>query len=79
MRIEKLKEINNIIELNKYMDEEEFVLKSMEYDDDFEKCNLKYICIDEIIDITIMVHNSNYEFGVPYDFKILMIKITLND
>lgn len=79
MRIETLKEISNIMELNKYMDKEEFSLKSMEYDEGFEKCNLKYICNNEIIDITIMVYNSNYEFGIPYDFKILMIKIILND
>lgn len=79
MRIETLKEISNIMELNKYMDKEEFSLKSMEYDEGFEKCNLKYICNNEIIDITIMVYNSNYEYGVPYEFKILTIKITLND
>lgn len=79
MRIEKLKEINNILDLNKYMDDEEYVLKSMEYNEGFDKCNLKYICYDEVVDITIMVHNSNYEYGVPYEFKILTIKVTLND
>lgn len=79
MRIEKIKGINNIIELNKYMDDEGFSLKSIEYDESFEKCNIKYICNNEIIDIIIMVYNSNYEFGVPYEFKILMIKITIED
>ena len=78
MRIEKIKEITNIIELNKYMDEEGFSLKSMEYDEGFEKCNLKYICNNEIIDIITMVYSS-YDYGILHDFKILMIKITLND
>lgn len=79
MRIEKIKGINNILDLNKYMDDEEYVLKSMEFDEGFEKCNLKYIRYDEVVDITILVHSSNYEYGTPYEFKILTIKITLND
>ena len=79
MRIEKIKGINNILELNKYMDDEEYTLKSMEYNEGFDKCNLKYIGYHEVIDITIMVHSSNYEYGVPYEFKILTIKITLED
>lgn len=79
MRIEKIKGINNILELNKYMDDEEYTLKSMEYNEGFDKCNLKYIGYHEIIDITIMVHSSNYDYGVPYEFKILTIKITLED
>ena len=73
MKIEKIKGINNIIELNKYMDNEGFSLKSIEYDENFEKCNIKYVCNNEAIDIVTMVHNSDFEFGVPYKFEVLNV------
>ena len=73
MRIEKINKINNIIELNKYMDDEGFALKSIEYDENFEKCNIKYVRNNEAIDIVTMVHNSDFEFGVPYKFEILNV------
>ena len=77
MRIEKINKINNIIELNKYMDDEGFALKSIEYDENFEKCNIKYVRNDEVIDIVTMVHNSDFEFGVPYKFEILNVGLNL--
>ena len=73
MKIEKINKINNIIELNKYMDDEGFALKSIEYDENFEKCNIKYVRNNEAIDIVTMVHNSDFEFGVPYKFEILNV------
>ena len=73
MKIEKIKGINNIIELNKYMDDEGFSLKSIEYDENFEKCNIKYVLNDEAVDIVTMVHNSDFEFGVPYKFEVLNV------
>ena len=73
MKIEKIKGINNIIELNKYMDNEGFSLKSIEYDENFEKCNIKYVCNNEAVDIVTMVHNSDFEFGVPYKFEVLNV------
>ena len=77
MKIEKIKGINNIIELNKYMDNEGFSLKSIEYDENFEKCNIKYIRNDEAVDIEIMVHNSDFEFAVPYKFEVLNVGLNL--
>lgn len=77
MRKEKINKINNIIELNKYMDDKEFALKSIEYDENFEKCNIKYVRNDEVIDIVTMVHNSDFEFGVPYEFEILNVGLNL--
>lgn len=73
MKIEKIKEVNNIIELNKYMDNEGFALKGIEYEENFEKCNIKYVRNDEVIDIVTMVHNSDFEFGVPYKFEVLNV------
>ena len=73
MKIEKIKGINNIIELNKYMDNEGFSLKSIEYDEDFEKCNIKYVLNDKAVDVVTMVHNSDFEFGVPYKFEVLNV------
>lgn len=77
MKIEKIKGINNIIELNKYMDNEGFSLKSIEYDENFEKCNIKYVCNNEAVDIVTMVHNSDFEFGVPYKFEVLNVGLNL--
>ena len=74
MKIEKIKEVNNIIELNKYMDNEGFALKGIEYEENFEKCNIKYVRNDEVINIVTMVHNSDFEFGVPYEFEILNVR-----
>ena len=73
MKIEKIKAISNIIKLNKYMDDEGFALKSIEYNENFEKCNIKYVCNDEAVDIVTMVHNSDFEFGVPYKFEVLNV------
>lgn len=73
MKIEKIKGINNIIELNKYMDNEGFSLKSIEYDENFEKCNIKYVRNDEAVDIVTIVHNSDFEFAVPYKFEVLNV------
>lgn len=73
MKIKKIKGINNIIELNKYMDNEGFSLKSIEYNENFEKCNIKYVCNNEAVDIVTMVHNSDFEFGVPYKFEVLNV------
>lgn len=73
MKIEKIKGINNIIELNKYMDNEGFSLKSIEYDENFEKCNIKYVRNNEAVDVVTMVHNSDFEFGVPYKFEVLNV------
>lgn len=73
MKIKKIKGINNIIELNKYMDNEGFSLKSIEYNENFEKCNIKYVRNNEAVDIVTMVHNSDFEFGVPYKFEVLNV------
>lgn len=75
MKLEKIKKINNIIELNKYMDNEGFSLKSIEYNESFEKCNIKYVCNNETVDIMTMVHYSETAFGMPYKFEVLNIRL----